>query len=108
MGKVAIKKGDKVAVIAGKDRGKKGKVIRVLPERERVVVEGVAIVKRHTRPTRRNPQGGIMEHEASIHISNVQLICPNCGEQTRVSRRIAESGIKVRVCKKCGGDIDKA
>jgi large subunit ribosomal protein L24 len=108
MGRIAIKKGDKVAVIAGKDRGKKGKVIRVLLGRQRVVVEGVAIVKRHTRPTQKNPQGGIMEHEAAIHISNVQLICPNCGAQTRIGHRFAESGVKVRVCKKCGGDIDKA
>ena len=100
-----IKKGDKVMVIAGKDRGKSGKILRVFPSRERVLVEGVNIVKRHTRPTQKNPQGGIIEREAPIHISNVMLICPRCNKPARVGRKITEEG-KFRVCKRCGEEIE--
>ena len=100
-----IKKGDKVMVIAGKDRGKSGKILRVFPSRERVLVEGVNIVKRHTRPTQKNPQGGIIEREAPIHISNVMLICPRCNKPARVGKRVTEEG-KFRVCKRCGEEIE--
>lgn len=108
MPKLPVRKGDRVEIIAGKDKGKKGKVLFALPEEERVVVEGVAMIKRHMRPTQKVPQGGIQEREAPVHVSNVQVICPSCGQPTRIGHRTAESGKKVRVCRKCAGDIDKA
>ncbi|MEW6192167.1 MAG: 50S ribosomal protein L24 [Bacillota bacterium] len=102
MPKVHVKKGDTVLVIRGKDAGKKGKVLTVFPERQRLVVEKVNIVKRHSRPTRQLPQGGIIEKEAPIHASNVMLVCEKCHKPTRVGRRLLEDGTKVRFCKKCG------
>lgn len=108
MPKLPIRKGDKVQVITGKDKGKKGKVLFALPDENRLVVEGIAMIKRHTRPTQKVPQGGIQEREAPIHVSNVQIICPSCGQATRAGVRVAESGKKVRTCRKCAGDIDKA
>ncbi len=96
-----------MVVLAGKDRGKKGKVLRVLPEKQRVIVEGVNVVKRHQRPTRQVMQGGIIEKEAPVHLSNVMLVCPRCNTPTRTARRILESGRKVRACKRCGEVIDK-
>lgn len=101
-----VKKGDRVKVLAGKDKGKEGEVIRALPKRDRVVVEKINVVKKAMRPTQQNPQGGITSMEAPIHVSNVALVCPNCKEATRVGHRINEEGKKVRVCKKCGKDID--
>ena len=103
--KMTIRKGDTVKVIAGKDRGKTGKVLRSVPEKSRVVVEKVNMVKKAMRPTQQNPQGGIMSVEAPIHVSNVMVICPECKQPTRVSHRVNEAGKKVRVCKKCGKDI---
>ena len=105
--KMTIRKGDTVKVIAGKDRGKTGKVLRSVPEKSRVVVEKVNMVKKAMRPTQQNPQGGIMSIEAPIHVSNVMVVCPECKQPTRVSHRVNEAGKKVRVCKKCGKDIDK-
>ena len=101
-----IRKDDKVIVLSGKDKGKEGKVLRSMPERERVVVENVHMIKKHTRPSQKNPQGGIIEMEGTIHVSNVMVVCPNCSQPTRVGRR-REDGVRVRVCKKCGKDIDK-
>ncbi len=103
---MTIHKGDKVRIIAGKDKGKDGKVLRAYPFKERVQVEGIALMKKHTRPTQRNMQGGIMTIEGTVHVSNVMLICPSCAVPTRVGRR-RENGTRVRVCKKCGKDIDK-
>ncbi|MRS12658.1 MAG: 50S ribosomal protein L24 [Actinobacteria bacterium] len=103
---LTIRKGDKVHVIAGKDKGKEGKVLRSMPEKERVVVENVHMIKKHTRPSQKNQQGGIIEMEGAIHVSNVMLVCPNCGQPTRVGRR-RDDGVRVRTCKKCGKDIDK-
>jgi large subunit ribosomal protein L24 len=100
-----IRKGDLVLVIAGKDKGKTGKVTKVLPKNNRVIVEGVNIVKRHMRARSQTQPSGIIEMAAPIHISNVMLICPNCGEPTRVGFKITETGDKLRVCKKCGGVI---
>jgi len=100
-----IKKDDTVIVIAGKDRGKIGKVKKVIPEKQRVVVEGVNIVKRHMRARGADQPSGIIQMEAPIHISNVKLICPLCGEATRVGFVIKEDK-KHRVCKKCGKEID--
>ena len=104
--KMKIKKGDFVVVIAGKDKGKRGKVIRSLPREQRVVVEGVNLVKKHTRPSGRN-KGGIITVEAPIHVSNVMLLCPQCQSATRVGYRFLDDGRKVRVCKKCGEIIDE-
>jgi large subunit ribosomal protein L24 len=103
---MTVRKGDKVRVIAGKDKGKEGKVLRAYPEKQRVVVESVHMIKKATRPSQRNPQGGIVEMEGTIHVSNVMLVCPNCSQPTRVGRR-REEGVRIRVCKKCGKDIDK-
>ena len=103
---LTIRKGDRVKVIAGKDKGKEGKVLRSMPETERVVVENVHMIKKHTRPSQKNQQGGIIEMEGTIHVSNVMLVCPNCGQPTRVSRR-RDDGTRIRTCKKCGKDIDK-
>lgn len=105
MAKMNIKKGDKVKVLAGKDRGAEGIVIAAKPEAQRVTVEKVNLVKKALRPTQANPEGGIATMEAPIHVSNVKLICPSCKEATRVSIK-REEGKKVRVCKKCGADID--
>lgn len=104
-----IKTGDKVVVIAGKDKGVQGEVLRVMPKVSRVVVERVNILKKHQRPRqagRQQIQPGIVEFEGPIHLSNVQLVCSQCGERTRVGFRVNEEGGKVRVCRKCGQDID--
>ena len=106
MNSMKIKKGDRVKVIAGKDKDKEGLVLRSLPKRQRVVVEKVNIAKKAMRPTQQNPQGGITSIEMPIHVSNVMLVCPECKEATRVGSRVNEDGKKVRVCKKCGKDID--
>ncbi len=85
-----IRKNDTVIVISGNARGKKGKVLKVFPERERIIVEGVNIIKRHTRPNQRNPQGGIVQREESIHVSNVMLLDPKTNEPTRVGTKLVK------------------
>jgi len=103
-----IRRNDTVVVTAGRDRGKRGRVLKVLPEKNRLIVEGVNMIKRHTRPNpQRNIKGGIVEREASLHASNVQLVCPECGKMTRIGRRLLNDGRKVRVCRKCEGVVDK-
>ncbi|NPA05826.1 MAG: 50S ribosomal protein L24 [Chloroflexi bacterium] len=107
--KFKIKKGDMVEVITGRDKGRRGEVVRVLPKKARVVVQGVNRRKRHRKSYQaggRTLEGGIIEFEAPIHISNVMLICPKCGQRTRVGIRRDEDGTRHRVCKKCGADID--
>ena len=99
-----IKKGDNVIVIAGNDKGKTGKVLTVIPEKERVIVEGVAMVSKHTKPNAKAPQGGIIKQEASIHVSNVALIDPKSGKATRVGFKI-DGDKKVRVAKKSSEEI---
>lgn len=99
-----IKKGDNVIVIAGNDKGKTGKVLSVNPETNRVIVEGVAMVSKHTKPNAKNPQGGIVKQEATIHVSNVSLIDPKSGKATRVGFEIKD-GKKVRVAKKSSEEI---
>lgn len=102
---MSIKKNDTVMVIAGKGRTQKSNIARVLkvfPEQGRILVEGINLVKRHSRPTRRNPKGGVVEKEGSIHISNVMLYCNKCSSPTRVGNRLLEDGSKARICKKCG------
>ena len=103
--KFKIRKGDKVVAIAGKDKGKSGEVLRVLPKEERVLVQGLNLVKRHQRPTQASP-GGIMEKEASLHISNVALIDPKSSQPTRVGSKVIEGGRKVRVARRSGEMID--
>lgn len=107
MTKLHVKTGDKVRVLSGKDKGKEGVVLRAIPQKERVVVEKVNLIKKAVRPTQQNPQGGITTMEAPIHVSNVMLVCPECKQATRVNRVKNEQGKKVRVCKKCGKTIDK-
>jgi large subunit ribosomal protein L24 len=101
-----IRKDDSVIVIAGKDKGASGKVIKVLTKQERVVVEGVNMVKRHTKPDVAHPQGGVIAKEASLHISNVALRDPKTGKPTRVSFKVNDKGRKVRVAKGSGVEID--
>ena len=101
-----IRKDDTVIVIAGKDRGSSGRVIKVMPKEERVVVEGVNMVKRHTKPDIAHPQGGVVSKEASLHISNVQLRDPKTGKPTRVGFKVNDKGRKVRVAKGSGVEID--
>ena len=102
-----IKKNDEVFVLRGKDRGKTGRVLIVHPGTQRVVIEGVQMIKRHTRPNpQRNIKGGIVEKEASIHISNVALICKNCKKHTRIGKTVLSDGRHVRACKKCGNTIE--
>lgn len=102
-----IKKDDNVVVIAGKEKGKKGRVLAVLPKKQRVIVEKINIIKRHMRPSQKYTQGGIIEKEGPIHISNVMLICPRCDTPTRIGNKILEDGRKLRVCKKCKEVIDQ-
>jgi large subunit ribosomal protein L24 len=103
-----IRRNDSVIVTAGKDRGKKGRVLKVLPVKNRLVVEGANFVSRHTRPNpSKNVKGGIMKREAPLAASNVQLLCPECGKQTRVGHRVLGDGRKVRICRKCEGVVDK-
>jgi large subunit ribosomal protein L24 len=103
-----VKKEDKVMVLAGKDRGKTGRVLRVNPAQQRAFVEGIHFVKRHTRPNpSKNIKGGVVERESSIHVSNLKVICSECGEPTRVGHTVLEDGKKVRVCKKCKGILEK-
>jgi large subunit ribosomal protein L24 len=101
-----VKKNDLVMVIAGKDKGKTGKVLKVIKKKDRVIVEKVNIVKKHVRPSAKS-KGGILERESPIHISNVMIYCEKCQRPVRVGRKILEDGKKVRYCKKCNEVIDK-
>jgi large subunit ribosomal protein L24 len=101
-----IRKNDSVTIIAGKDKGKKGKVRRVLPTEDRVIVEGINMIKRHSRARRAARQAGIIELEAPIQISNVMLLCNKCGKPTRVGFRFLADGKKVRICRSCNEVID--
>lgn len=103
-----IKKEDQVMVMAGKDRGKTGKVLRVFPGENRAIVENVNFIQRHTRANpQRNIKGGLVQREASIHISNLKVICRECGKPSRIGYAILSDGKKVRVCRNCEGTIDK-
>ncbi|MBD2866279.1 50S ribosomal protein L24 [Paenibacillus oceani] len=101
-----VKKDDTVMVITGKDKGKKGRVIAAYPRENRVLVEGVNMVKKHQKPNQQNPQGGILNQEAKIHVSNVMLLDPKSGEPTRVGYKMLDNGKKVRVAKKSGEVIN--
>jgi large subunit ribosomal protein L24 len=106
-GGAGVRKDDMVVVGTGKDRGKRGKVLSVDPQKGRVVVETVHMIKRHTKPNPKNQQGGILEYEAPIHISNVMVVCGACGKPTRIGRKRLKDGGVMRVCKHCGESVDK-
>ena len=101
-----IRKGDLVQVISGNDKGKRGKVLSVAREKNRAIVEGIRMMKRHTRPTQRDPQGGIVEREATIHISNLMVICPKTDKPTRIGKKKIENGKYVRTSVRSGEMID--
>ncbi len=102
-----VKTGDMVKVIAGKDKGKTGRILKAFPKQQRVLVEGINMVKKHTKPSQANPQGGIIEQEAPIHVSNVMPLDPKTGEPTRVGYKVLPNGKKVRIAKKSGEPLDK-
>jgi large subunit ribosomal protein L24 len=104
---VHVRKGDTVAVITGRERGKRGKVLRVSPEKGRVLVEHVNMVKKHQRPTQKLRQGGIIEREGALALSNVLLVCGRCDKPSRTGIKVLADGRKVRVCKRCGESVDK-
>ena len=103
-----VRKGDTVIVVAGKERGKKGKVLRVIPEKGRVVVERINMIKKHQRPTQKIRQGGIIEREGAIHLSNVMLVDPASDKPTRVGMKALSDGKKLRVARRSGEMLDKA
>jgi len=103
-----VRKGDTVVVVAGKERGKRGRVLRVIPDKNRVVVERINMIKKHQRPTQKLRQGGIIEREGAIHLSNVMLVDPTSSKPTRIGMRALADGKKVRVARKSGEIIDKA
>lgn len=105
MNKLHIKKGDTVVVLAGDDRGKKGRVLSVQAEKQRAIVEGLNMVTKHTKPSAKHPQGGRIQMEAPIHISNLSLVDPKSGNATRVAINVKEDGKKVRIAKKSGEEI---
>jgi len=107
MSKLAIKKNDQVVVIAGKDKGKSGRVLRVIPEKGRVLVERVNIIKRHTKASQKTGKGGILEKEAPLAISNVMLVCSKCNKPARIGHKELEDGSRARVCRRCDELIDK-
>ena len=105
MKKLSIKSGDTVVVLSGKDKGKQGKVMSVMPDAGKVIVEKVNVVSRHTKPRRQGEQGGILQKEAPIYACKVQRVCPKCDKPTRPAHKLLADGKKVRVCKKCGAEI---
>ena len=104
MNKVHVKTGDTVIMLSGRDKGKEGKVIAVSPKEGKVIVEGINVVSKHVKPRRMGETGGIVEREAALYASKVQVVCPKCGKGTRVAHKV-EGGKKTRVCKKCGAEL---
>ena len=105
MNKMSIKKGDVVVVLSGKDKGKQGKVLAAMPADRKVIVEGINVVSRHTKPRKQGEEGGILKKEAAIYACKVQRVCPKCNKATRPAHKLLADGKKVRVCKKCGAEI---
>ena len=105
--KFHIKKNDLVMVVNGKESGKSGRILKVLPEKGKVIIEKINFIKRHARPHGKQRQGGILEKEAPLHISNVMLLCEKCNKPVRIGHRIVEGNKKVRYCRKCGEILDK-
>ncbi len=106
MSEMGIKKNDQVVVIAGKDKGKTGKVLRIVTKSGRALVEKVNMVKRHQRPSAKTGKGGILEKESPVHLSNLMVVCSKCGKPTRMGRRVLEDGSKARFCRKCKEVLD--
>lgn len=102
-----VRKGDRVEVLSGKEKGKRGKILRTVPKTQRVVVEGLNLVKRAVKPTQKNPQGGIITKEGSVHASNVMIVCQSCDKSSRVAHKVDDEGKSRRACRECGADIDK-
>ena len=105
--KTKIRKGDLVRVMTGKEKGKEGKVLQILPEKQTVVIEKLNMLKKHTRPNQNNPKGGIIEREGKVHLSNVMILCGNCNKPTRTGAKLLPDGKKLRSCKSCGEVLDK-
>ena len=105
MNKMSIKKNDLVVVLSGKDKGKQGKVLEVMPKAGKVVVEQINVVSRHQKPRRQGEEGGIIQKEAPIYACKVMRVCPKCNKATRPAHKVLADGSKVRVCKKCGAEI---
>jgi large subunit ribosomal protein L24 len=103
-----LRKGDRVYIISGKDKGKEGNILRRNVSKDTIVVENVNMITKSTRPTQKNPRGGLVKMEAPVHAAKAMLVCPSCGKPTRVGRAYLDSGKKVRLCKKCGEIVDKA
>jgi large subunit ribosomal protein L24 len=104
---LGIKKNDTIIVIVGKEKGKSGRVLSVYPAKDQILIEKVNIIKRHMKPTRKYTQGGIIEKEAPLHISNVKLVCPKCSKPTRIGNSLMKDGRKLRTCLKCREVIDQ-
>ena len=100
-----IKKGDRVVVLSGKDRGKEGVVMRAIPKEDKVIVEGINVAKKHQRPTRMTMQGGIIDKDMPLHVSNVAIISPGDGKPTRVAYRFDDDGQKIRICRRTGAEL---
>jgi large subunit ribosomal protein L24 len=107
-GQTSLRVNDQVEVIAGKDRGRVGKILRIDRARNRAVVERINMIKKHQKPVDATQPGQIIDREASVHISNLMLVCPECAETVRTGKKFLEDGTKVRVCKKCGATIETA
>lgn len=105
-GRTYLKADDQVEVVAGKDKGRVGKVLKIFPAENKATVERINMIKRHTKPREMNQQGQIVEREAPIDVSNLQLICPECTQTGRIGRKLLDDGTKVRFCKKCGESIE--
>lgn len=104
--KVSIKKGDQVVVTSGKDKGRRGKVQRVLPVAQAVILEGLNLAKRHTKPTKASPQGGVIDKALPLRVSKVMLVCSGCNQPTRIRKERAVDGALVRICRHCGRTLD--
>lgn len=102
-----LKKNDLVRVIAGKEKGKSGRILRIFAKKDRAIIEKINFIKRHQRPSGQQRQGGIIEREAPLHLSNLMLVCESCNSPIRVGEKVLEDGKKARYCKKCGEMIDK-
>jgi large subunit ribosomal protein L24 len=105
--KINVKKDDKVKVIAGKEVGKTGKVLKIFPKKRRAIIEGINFIKKAERPSQRMAKGGIVEKEGPVQLSNLMVVCRNCSKATRVARKKMDDGYSVRVCKKCGEILDR-
>jgi len=104
---LSVKKNDTVLIIAGREKGKRGRVLSVYPSKDRLLIEKINMIRKHMKPTRKYAQGGIIEKEAPLHISNTMLICPKCNKPTRISNTQLQDGRKVRMCKKCREVMDE-